>query len=150
MASAVALCVVSLMLTAARATESDEFYEEPVVPPGQDELISKMLGRGAALPDGCTFGGGVSDGPLITGKYSCPSGKVVLHVVHPDNATESAIETERFAIMIESGAPPTTLTETLGSLFRASEADFEWLWLTPEEEEAALGSAGGSDADLSQ
>lgn len=148
LACTAALCLASLLATAARATDGEPFFEEPVVPSGHDELISKMLGRGAALPDGCTFGGGVSDGPLITSKYACPSGNVVLHVVHPDNATDSAVETERFAIMIESGAPPTTLTEALGSLFRASEADFEWLWLTPEEEEAALGTA--SDGDLSQ
>src|SRR5215467_4794202 len=39
--------------------------DEPVVPPGQDQLLATMHGRGAALPDGCKFAGGVADGPTI-------------------------------------------------------------------------------------
>jgi hypothetical protein len=131
-----ALALSWLLAATTFATEGESLpFDEPVVPPGQDELISTMLGRGAALPDGCTFGGGVSNGPLISSTYHCPSGKVVFRIVHPDNATESATQTERFAIMIDSGAPPTTLTEALASLFRSNESDFEWLWLTSEDEE---------------
>jgi hypothetical protein len=131
-----ACALAGLLVTATSATEGEPLpYDEPVVPAGQDELLSTMLGRGAQLPDGCKFAGGGADGPLIRSTYTCPSGEVVYHIVHPDNATEAAIETERFAIMIDSGAPPTTLIETLASLMRSSEGEFEWVWLTSQEEE---------------
>ena len=123
-------------LLRASALESGALpYDEPVVPVGQEELLSTMLGRGAALPDGCKFAGGGADGPLIRSTYACPSGEVVYHVVHPDNATDSAIQTERFAIMVESGAPPTSLAEALASLLRSHEGEFEWAWLTSEDDE---------------
>jgi hypothetical protein len=130
-----ACALAGLLLTATFATEGPLPYDEPVVPPGQDELLSAMLGHGAALPDGCKFAGGGADGPLIRSTYTCPSGEVVYHIVYPDNATETATQTERFAIMVESGAPPTTLVDALASLMQAREGEFEWLWLTSEEEE---------------
>jgi hypothetical protein len=132
-----AYALVGLLLTATFATEGEPLrYDEPVVPPGQDQLLSTMLGHGARLPEGCKFAGGAADGPLIRSTYRCPSGEVVYHIVHPENATESATQTERFAIMVESGAPPTTLIDALASLMRSSEGEFEWLWLTSEEEAA--------------
>lgn len=135
-----------LLVTTSIAAASEPLaYDEPVVPPGQDELISTMLGRGAELPDGCKFAGGLSDGPLITGNYVCPSGHVAYRIVHPDNASDSAAQTERFAIMIERGAPPATLTDALARLFRGREADFEWLWLTSEDEAADADEAAGAE-----
>lgn len=135
----VAFALVGLLVTTARASESEPLpYDEPVVPPGQDDLLSSMLGRGAPLPDGCKFAGGGADGPLIRTTYTCPSGEVVYHVVHPDNATETATETEQFAIMVESGAPPDSLADALASLMRSREGEFEWLWLTSEDEEGAV------------
>lgn len=116
--------------------------EELVVPGGQDELLATMLGRGAKLPDGCKFSGGTAEGPIIRSTYTCPSGEVVCHLVHRDNATATATQTERFAIMVESGAPPRALVEALAALVRADEADFEWMWFGPEDEDAPESDAG--------
>jgi hypothetical protein len=118
---------------------------EPVVPPGQEALLSTMLGRGAALPDKCKFAGGGADGTLIRSTYACPSGEVVLELTHPSNATPNATHTENFAIIVEHGAPPEALIDALVALIRPAEADFEWKWLS--DDDVSQADAGGGDGD---
>jgi hypothetical protein len=111
----------------ARALEDEApISDEPVVPPGQDQLLATMLGRGASLPDGCKFAGGVADGPTIRATYSCPSGEVVYELAHPSAAAEAPVQTDRFAVVLESGAPPEALSDVLSSLIRSREEGFEW------------------------
>jgi hypothetical protein len=115
--------------------------DELVVPPGQEELISAMLGHGASLPDGCKFAGGVVDGPTIQSTYTCPSGKVVLQLTHPTNAAETATQTEDFAITVQSGAPPEELTDVLASLIRSREPEFAWVSSDDDASRAAKGDS---------
>src|ERR1700690_2908971 len=68
------------------AEEERGVTDEPVVPPGQNGLLSAMLGRGIALPDACAFAGGQADGPIIRATYACPYGEVVFDLVHPSSA----------------------------------------------------------------
>lgn len=103
-----------------------------VVSPGQEALISTMLGHGTALPDGCKFTGGSVDGGTILSTYNCPSGKVVFQLTHPNNAENAATETEDFAITVQSGAPPVELTDVLASMIRSHETDFAWI--SPDDE----------------
>jgi hypothetical protein len=103
-----------------------------VVSPGQEELISAMLGHGTSLPDGCKFTGGIVNGPTIQSTYTCPSGKVVFELTHPDKAENAAAETEDFAITVHSGAPPVELTDVLASLIRSHETEFAWI--SPDDE----------------
>jgi hypothetical protein len=109
------------------ADDGDEAGTDLVVSPGQEELISAMLGHGAPLPEGCKFSGGIVNGPTIQSTYTCPSGKVVFALTHPNIAESAATETEDFAITVQSGAPPVELTDVLASLIRSHETEFAWI-----------------------
>jgi hypothetical protein len=141
----VTLAVLAALLFASTLAAEDGSLDqsldlhEPVVPPGQDQLLAEMVGRGAPLPDDCKFAGGGADGPVIQTTYTCPSGKIVFELVHPDNAGDEATLTEQFAITLKSGTPPEGLEEVLVWLIRQREADFEWLWLTDEDEDPNAG-----------
>lgn len=112
--------------------EGDEPAPDLVVSPGQEELISTMLGHGSSLPDGCKFSGGTVNGGTILSTYNCPSGKVVFQLTHPNNAENAATETEDFAITVQSGAPPVELTDVLASMIRSHETEFAWI--SPDDE----------------
>jgi hypothetical protein len=101
----------------------------PVVPPGQEELLGAMLGKGATLPDGCKMTGGEVDYTVVRGTYQCPGGEVVIELTHPSKASGAATRTERFAITVRSGSPPAGLMPALVSLIRSREASFEWKFL---------------------
>jgi hypothetical protein len=101
----------------------------PVIPPGQEELLADILGRGATFADGCTFAGGQADGPVIRATYTCPTGEVVLELVHPSLEAATATRTDRFAITLKNGSPPDGLIAALASRIRSREAAFEWKWI---------------------
>jgi hypothetical protein len=111
----------------AREPETDE--PRAVIPPGQEDLLAEMLGRGAPLASGCTFAGGHADGPSVRVTYTCPSGEVVLELAHPDQARSTTAKTERFAITLQSGSPPDELVADLVSRIRSRENLFEWKWI---------------------
>lgn len=131
--------VVALLLAPALAAQEEgEPANDLVVPPGQEALISAMLGSGTTLPDGCKFTGGIVDGPAIQSTYTCPSGKVVLELTHPTIAPETATaHTEDFAITVQSGAPPEELTDVVASLIRDRETEFAWVSSDDEASRAA-------------
>jgi hypothetical protein len=101
----------------------------PVVPPGQDEVLSDMLGRGVELPGPCKYAGAEAAATLIRSSYECPKGKVVYELVHPSNAKSNANKTEKFALSVQSGSPPAGLTEAIVAHVRAREAAFDWQWV---------------------
>lgn len=103
----------------------------PVIPPGREELLAEMLGRGATVLAGCSFAGGQADGAAIRATYRCGEGDVVFELRHPSRAPASAPQTSRFALMVASGSPPAALTEALQARIRAREAAFEWVWPSP-------------------
>jgi hypothetical protein len=138
-----AVIIAFLCVPVAPATGEELPFHEPVVAPGNNALLADMLGRNATLPDDCKFAGGGADGPIIRGNYTCPSGDVIFALVYPDNAASPNARTERFAITVESGAPPPEMIDVVASFVRAREAEFEWLWLTPETDEAGDDAAGG-------
>lgn len=138
--------IVALLLAPASASQEEivgaaedgEPSNDLVVPPGQEALISAMLGSGAKLPDGCKFTGGTADGPAIQSTYSCPSGKVVLELAHLTAAPETAVtHTEDFAITVQSGAPPAELADVVASLVRDRETEFTWVSSDDDESRAA-------------
>src|SRR5438552_2155631 len=89
----VALCCASLATPLFAADEERSAPNEAVVPPGQEEVMAAMFGRGAMLPAGCAFAGGQADGAVIRAAYACPSGAVVFALVHPSTGAASAIQT---------------------------------------------------------
>jgi hypothetical protein len=100
-----------------------------VIPEHQEELFLDMLGRGVALPGGCTLSDGLINGPTARATYKCGAGEVVLELVHPDEAASGATTTDRFAINLKSGSAPDGLVTELASRIRAREREFQWKWL---------------------
>ena len=117
---------------------------EPVVPPGQDNLLAAMLGRGLQLPDGCAFGNGVADGAVVRVSYACPYGDVVFALVHPSSPWASDVQTDRFALTLQSGSASDALVASLMSLIRAREGAFQWIALG---DEAAAGVSRSGAAE---
>jgi hypothetical protein len=100
--------------------------EQVVIPPGKEDLLADMLGRGATLPGECRFDGGKADGPSIQSTYACPGGVVIVELLHPSNAPADATRTEQFAIVVRSGSPPAGLVDGLAATVRARESGFQW------------------------
>lgn len=120
----------------------------PVIPPGQEELLLAMLGRGAALPDGCALADGRIEHTTLEATYTCALGDVVVRLAHPSGAPATATRTERFALAIDSGSPPVSLIDALAARVRAREAEFTWLWpaeVQPEALDDALGERFAPD-----
>jgi hypothetical protein len=141
MASSVARAAVCCALLAAPAFSAEEepvAANELVVPPGQDDLLAAMLGRGISLPDGCAFAGGQADGAVIRAAYACPTGAVVFELVHPTSQAASNVQTASFALTLQSGSPSDALVVALMSLIHSREGSFQWI---PLADEAAVGVA---------
>ena len=100
--------------------------DDPVIGPGQDELLATMLGRGETLADGCTLTNGLAESRTVRATYACPWGAVVLVLRHADRGAATSVQTDQFAIEIEEGSPPDTVVAALAARVRAREADFEW------------------------
>ncbi|MDX2166790.1 MAG: hypothetical protein SF182_06990 [Deltaproteobacteria bacterium] len=113
---------------------ADEAPEQPnrgidgaVIPPGQEELFAAMLGRGAALPDGCTFSTGQIEQSVVRGAYECPGGTVTFELRHLSAAPADATRTEKLALVTIGGTPPAALLETLEGRIRQREGEFVWV-----------------------
>lgn len=99
---------------------------DPAIAAGQEDLLAAMLGREASLPDGCSFTGAGVDYTLVKATYACPGGQVVFTLTYPGKATAAAIRTTQFALTLQGGSPPDSLTDALVALIRAREDAFEW------------------------
>ena len=119
------VCVVLVAPTLAAGGEVSGDVAH-IIPPGQEESLGKMLGRGAPLPGDCRFAGGTAAGATVTAEYACGDAKVVLELRHPDDAPPTTLRTARFAIAVRSGSVPPGLLEALATLIRAHEAELEW------------------------
>jgi hypothetical protein len=116
----------------------------PAIPPGQEDLLLEMLGKGAKLPDGCKLAAGEVDHTVIEATYDCPLGEVVLELAHPSEGQPTDQETEQFVFTVLNGSPPESLTDAVGALIRSREGEFEWKW--PAEEPAEQGEEAVGDA----
>ena len=123
------LRIVALAVATAGAAVGDD--GGPVIPPGQEELLVEMLGRSAALPDGCALSEGIADRATVKARYACELGEVELRLTHPGRAAEGATRTEQFALVVHSGSATPALTSAVAARVRARESEFEWLW--PED-----------------
>lgn len=97
-----------------------------VIPPGQEPLLADLLGSGQALPGGCKFADGQIDRATILATYDCAGGQVVIELHHPDEAPSGALRTERFALAVRTGTPPSGLSDSILARIRAREGEFAW------------------------
>ena len=142
-------CAVAAPLLSPRGLVADEVGEnsgipptpvdEFVIPPGQEELLADMLGRGATLPGQCQLSAGDINGAIVVGTYTCPAGQVVFELRHPSKAPADASHTDKFAVVVKSGAPPAGLADALLTSIKSHEAQFKWLSLRPPEAQASHG-----------
>jgi hypothetical protein len=125
-----ALAIGSILVarTAAAGAETQERVDR-VIPPGQEELLAEMLGRGMALPGGCRFDGADADGAIVTARYACDAGRAVIELRPPGDAP-TALRTQQFTIVVRGRSVPAGLSEAVAELIRAREARLEWTTAT--------------------
>lgn len=142
-APATLLC--ALLFAAALAAAESAASPNPMIPPGQEELLAQMLGRGVTLA-GCNLTGAGVEYTIVKATYACPEGDAVFELAHPSTASASAIQTAQFAITLQSGSPPHSLADALVSLIRSREDAFEWEWL-PSSKDAEPVDDDAADDD---
>lgn len=120
------LVALSLVLPARAAEE-----RTAVVPPGQEELLAAMLGRGESPVGSCDFSGGGIEPTLIRGVYECPSGEIIVELRHPNAVADAVARSERFAVVVASGTAPGDFLTALEARIRAREGSFEWVEPSP-------------------
>ncbi|MBX3025712.1 hypothetical protein KF840_12465 [bacterium] len=101
--------------------------EDVFIPAGLEPLFADMLGTGQTLPGNCTLAHGEIARTAVSATYACPSGEVVVQLVHPDVAPAASLRTDRFAIAVKSGGPPPGLVDALAQRVRERERDFAWM-----------------------
>ena len=116
--------------------------DDPVIPPGEEELIGTMLGKGTALDHCALISGGV-EYTTIKASYRCLGGEVRLELANLRNARASSTQTGQFAITVKSGSPPPGFRHALAALVRSQEDKFEWSWpeSAAQDENADEGAA---------
>lgn len=92
------------------------------IPPGQEERAGRMLGLGEALPGGCRLTAAQVGPDVVSGRYGCPEGEVVLELGPPSGP---GARTERFSIAA-TGPAPSALVAAVVERVRREEG--EWLW----------------------
>jgi len=102
-----------------------------VIPPGQEEVLAGMLGRGASLPGPCNLAGAEVDHNIIKSTYNCPQGEVVFELRHPSEAPNGASQTAQFGVVLRSGTPPDGFIDALVALIRSKEGAFQWKRMEP-------------------
>jgi hypothetical protein len=103
-----------------------------VIPPGQEALAGELVGRGAALPDGCVWERAAIDEGILTAHYRCgPPERVVTVVLrHRDAAGPPGTATRRFVVAAGAGAPSSALLEAVAARVRAGEEGWRWVQVT--------------------
>jgi len=146
-ARAALLC--GLLVAPGLAGGSESAAAEPAIPPGQEELMAAMLGKGEWLVGDCQLVAAGAQYTFIEATYGCPDGEVVFKLTHPSQAAATATQTEEFAIAVQSGTSPSGLTDDLVSHVRSQEADFEWTWPGAEAADASGDDSGDESGDES-
>ena len=126
---------------------AEEEESGPAIPPGQEELLAAMLGRGTPLAGDCRLSSGGVEYTIIRATYACPGGPVVFELAHPSQAGNTATPTKQFAITLKSGTPPGDMADAFVSLVRSREDDFKWTWPADSNEHAVDGDAEDEDGD---
>ncbi|MBI5477763.1 MAG: hypothetical protein HY906_02840 [Deltaproteobacteria bacterium] len=103
-----------------------------VIPPGQEALLAEMLGREAALPDGCRWARASIDLSVATSHYLCgsPARAVSLILRHQQAPVAAGVATRHFVIGRGEGSPPDALLAAVAERVRANEGRWRWAKVT--------------------
>jgi tetratricopeptide (TPR) repeat protein len=125
--------------------------EAHVIPPGQDALISDMLG-GPSLPAGCRLIRADAQQATIAGVYTCGSQDTTLELRHPSAAGPSSTNaatarTRQFSIRVLSGPGPEALIAAVVRRIEAREDGWRWEAANPGQQGAKPDMPSGVPAD---
>ena len=138
---ALAAMLGTLLATSVVAAEDDDAATvDPVIPPGEEQVVADMLGRGAGLQYCTLVSGGIRDN-VISGVYNCVGNEVRVELGNLRNATATSIQTRQFAVSVQ-GSPTAGFQEDLVARVRSAEGNFQWT--RPERDAPA---PGGDDSD---
>ncbi|MFT3712997.1 MAG: SGNH/GDSL hydrolase family protein [Archangium sp.] len=96
-----------------------------VLPPGQEDAVANMLGRGATLGGGCVWSGASIDRTFIRSEYTCGEQKFSLTLRHPDDQPQLTRRSERFAFDAD-GSTPAALLDDVFARVKAQEESVRW------------------------
>jgi hypothetical protein len=99
---------------------------EAVIPPGEEQVVAAMLGRGTGLQYCTLVSGGIADN-IISGVYNCLGNEVRVELGNPSNAAATSIRTGQFAVTVQ-GSPTAGFQDDLISRVRSAEGNFQWTW----------------------
>ena len=123
---ALAAMLWTLLATSVVAADDDAATGEPVIPPGEEQVVADMLGRGAGLQYCTLVSGGIHDN-VISGVYNCVGNEVRVELVNPRSATATSIQTGQFAVSVQ-GSPTAGFQDDLVARVRSAEGNFQWTW----------------------
>jgi len=125
MGQTIGACAFWMAVVLAVATEclaADEW----AIRPGQETLLTEMLGKDRVVAGDCRFTGGGVRYATIEATYACSEGEVDVELTHPSAPGAPAVHTDKFALRIKSGPEKSGLLDELAALIRPREAAFEW------------------------
>lgn len=113
----------------AGAAIADDFVK--VIPPGNEALVSEMVGNAASLPEKCALDRVSIDRTKVVAAYVCDAKHVAIELVHPKSpdAAGAAATTKEFAIVAKDG-PPRALVDAITA--RVAEREKAWRWTSAE------------------
>jgi|SRR5689334_19473571 len=123
---ALAATLWTLLATSVVAADDDAATGEPVIPPGEEQVVADMLGRGAGLQYCTLVSGGIHDN-VISGVYNCLGNEVRVELGSLRNATATSIQTGQFAVSVQ-GSPTAGFQDDLVARVRSAEGNFQWTW----------------------
>jgi hypothetical protein len=124
LALAAAACIGLVLACARRGADDDG--TDFAIPPGQEELLADMLGRGVQLPGECTWTGGSVDADVVRSSYQCAGGPLRFELRRAADAPADAPRVGRFGVVaIEGSAPPDFMAALLARI-GAREREVGW------------------------
>lgn len=89
----------------------------PVIPPGSEAEIGRVLGAGETLPGGCRLEHAAIDGTRVEARYACAGQTGSLELRHPADAPAApAAVTAQFAISVHGTVPPALVDAVVSRL----------------------------------